>query len=718
MQDYKVVFSGQDNLSPQVKKIKGEFDGLSNATEKIDKIQQKFDKISNSTAPLKRQLKDLQGIMAKMNLDGLGNTEMYSKIAERAGEIKDAIADAADATSKFASDTFKLDAAIQGLQGIAGAAAVATGAMSLLGKENEDVARAIQKVQAVLAILNGVQSVANLLQKDSALMQRVKQIQLAATTAATNKATVAEGANTVATAANTSATKAWNMVKAISKALLGDWTGLLLVGAAALGTYAIATSNSTEELENQNKSLRKGESALSSYTDKAKETYSALIDKYTSLKTEWISLSTAHEKNEWIKNNQTNFNELGVSVNNVTDAEKVFNGNTDAIVQAFKARAQAAAEAANLTELYKKRLQLQDAYDAAVAGAKALGMVNTPIIEAALAQLDIVDKKIGEGEQRVKNLAKNLPKVSNGGGGKTPKATSSKPTKTTKVEDPKEKIIKKATDKFETSLRKNALEDEGIKVPYEFVPKKTPEQVKEEILGDTSTWTDELQGNIDKLFGEARSVQMRFDAGELNIDDAQAILDQISNMLHLDIPIQLDTSKVDKNSKELNQAADAVGQFGSSLSSMGKELDMPEFDIMGTIAQAVANVALGYSKANAQAGSGAAGGPWGWVAFAAIGLAEMLAVIASIKSATAGFANGGIVGGSSYSGDKLLARVNSGEMILPAKKASELGNMLQENSNTETYSSVEWKIKGSDLYGTLHNFSKVKAKSGKITGIK
>ena len=261
MQDYKVVFSGQDNLSPQVKKIKGEFDGLSNATEKIDKIQQKFDKISNSTAPLKRQLKDLQGIMAKMNLDGLGNTEMYSKIAERAGEIKDAIADAADATSKFASDTFKLDAAIQGLQGIAGAAAVATGAMSLLGKENEDVARAIQKVQAVLAILNGVQSVANLLQKDSALMQRVKQIQLAATTAATNKATVAEGANTVATAANTSATKAWNMVKAISKALLGDWTGLLLVGAAALGTYAIATSNSTEELENQNKSLRKGESA-------------------------------------------------------------------------------------------------------------------------------------------------------------------------------------------------------------------------------------------------------------------------------------------------------------------------------------------------------------------------------------------------------------------------------------------------------------------------
>ena len=70
-----------------------------------------------------------------------------------------------------------------------------------------------------------------------------------ADTVATNLNTVASGANTTATVANTTAQKAWNVAKAVAKALLGDWTGLVLVGAVALGTYALATSDSTDELE-------------------------------------------------------------------------------------------------------------------------------------------------------------------------------------------------------------------------------------------------------------------------------------------------------------------------------------------------------------------------------------------------------------------------------------------------------------------------------------
>lgn len=717
MQDYKVVFSGEDRLSPQVKKIKGEFDNLSNSAEKIDKFKEKFEKISNSTAPLKRQLRDLQAIMAQMNMDGLSNTEQFTQIAEKAGQIKDAIADASAATQRFASDTFKLDAAIQGLQGIAGAAAVATGAMSLLGKQNEDVARAIQKVQAVLAILNGVQSVANILNKDSALMQRIKQIQLAATTAATNKATVAEGANTVATVTNTNVTKAWNMVKAISKALLGDWTGLLLVGAAALGTYAIATSDNTDEIEKQNSALGKGESALQSYQEKAKDTYSNLIDKYVNLKIEWNSLTSTHKKNEWIKNNQSAFSELGVSVNNVTDAEKVFNGNTDAIVAAFKARAQAAAEAAKLTELYKQRLQTQDAKDAAVAGAKAKGLVDSPIIQAANAQLDAIDKEIEKSEKRVSDLAKSMPKIKTSSGGKSNTSRTSGGNKSNTIDKtPLEKIKEKSNkvdySNFYTSQANRA---EKIEIPVEFKPKQTPEEIKAQLFGNTSTWTDELQNSINGLFAEKWNIQARFDAGEIDLEDAQAALDKISEMLKLDVPFEINTSKLEKTSEIFKTTSEYVGQLGSSLGDLGSAFELPELNVAAAVAQAIATIVGAYAETLAKDKTSKSN-IWTFIAAAAAATISMVSTIASIKNAT-GFANGGVIGGNSYSGDKLLARVNSGEVILPAKKASELGDMITENQSSN-YSSIEWKIKGSDLYGTLHNYSKVKAKSGKITGIK
>jgi uncharacterized protein involved in cysteine biosynthesis len=77
-------------------------------------------------------------------------------------------------------------------------------------------------------------------------MLRLKSIWAAASATATTADAVAEGVDTVAVGANTIALKAWNIAKAVGKALLGDWTGLVLVGAVALGTYALATNNSTD----------------------------------------------------------------------------------------------------------------------------------------------------------------------------------------------------------------------------------------------------------------------------------------------------------------------------------------------------------------------------------------------------------------------------------------------------------------------------------------
>lgn len=99
----------------------------------------------------------------------------------------------------------------------------------------------------------------------------------------------------------------------------------------------------------------------------------------------------------------------------------------------------------------------------------------------------------------------------------------------------------------------------------------------------------------------------------------------------------------------------------------------------------------------------------GFIAAGIIGII-MGAIMASLSKAQS-FATGGIVGGSSFNGDKVLARVNSGEMILNQQQQSNLFKMLNNReTNTSTAGQVEFKINGTELVGVLNNYNKKRTK--------
>ena len=164
-------------------------------------------------------------------------------------------------------------------------------------------------------------------------------------------------------------------------------------------------------------------------------------------------------------------------------------------------------------------------------------------------------------------------------------------------------------------------------------------------------------------------------------------------------------------------AAQAVANFGSALSSIGSEMDIPALNIAGVIAQAVANIALGYSTATVQAAG--QGNPWAWIAFAATGLVEMLAVISALKNATS-FSTGGIIKGSSAIGDSTIIRANAGEIVLNNRQQKHLFDILDNGmvSGAAEPTTTTVKIKGEDIYLSLKNLSKRKGLSGVNTGIK
>lgn len=152
----------------------------------------------------------------------------------------------------------------------------------------------------------------------------------------------------------------------------------------------------------------------------------------------------------------------------------------------------------------------------------------------------------------------------------------------------------------------------------------------------------------------------------------------------------------EKNRKAWMDASSAISAVGSALQS----IEDPAVKVAGIIAEAVANIALSF----AQAMKGAAGGgPWAWLGFAAAGTATMVSTIAAIKQATAGsYANGGVIGGTHFSGDMQLARVNAGETILNQAQAGTLAARLQ-NDNALSNLHLETRIKGEDLIVALNN---------------
>lgn len=97
----------------------------------------------------------------------------------------------------------------------------------------------------------------------------------------------------------------------------------------------------------------------------------------------------------------------------------------------------------------------------------------------------------------------------------------------------------------------------------------------------------------------------------------------------------------------------------------------------------------------------------------AAGIAAVVAAFAMIGN----FANGGIIGGRATHGDMQLARVNGGELILNGTQQARLFDLLNEGGILANGGVVEFKLRGSDLYGSLKNYGKVKSKSGKILKI-
>ena len=160
--------------------------------------------------------------------------QSIEQMTERAGEMRDAMGDVQASIQNAASDTRTFDQ-------IAGAANLTTssfqtlqGVSKLLGIEMGDNVEVIAKLQAAMAVTNGLTQIQNALQKQSAVMQGVMAIKAGA-------AAIAQTTLAGATGAATVAQRAFNAVANANPYVL-----LASAIAAAVSALYLFTSNDHE----------------------------------------------------------------------------------------------------------------------------------------------------------------------------------------------------------------------------------------------------------------------------------------------------------------------------------------------------------------------------------------------------------------------------------------------------------------------------------------
>lgn len=570
---------------------------------------------------------------------------------------------------------------------------------------------------------------------------------------------------------------------AIRSLMISTGVGIAIVALTEIiGRLINRNTQAAESAKNMaSEEAKAADNIQSAYDSTLKSTYANLITKYEQLKDGWKNLRSEHEKTAWIKNNQSAFAELKIKVNGVSDAENIFQKNTGAVVEAFTRRAQAAAYAAKLTELYQKQIGLVEqknkvvqniANDAKKGGRHAkegdvvpeswrserYGKVGNDgqwrftkvgaeryngTNASGNKQVDKIDNSINNLTKQIEDTKKQMAsaansngwidvgKVTSGTGGRsgsggtgnhTPSVSDKKddPLKgsidwyTKAIDEKKKKLSATANEAAAKSLNNEmeALQRDlyflkvriGVEVPPPIEVKKAIKPMAEQLqesFDDMQKYLKEhpLQVQADpkrleKLTQKMEDFEKIKGLGNVDLGNFEGVRKAMTDIQGI----------VDPTAKGFAAAGTACQALGGAMQQLGSDSAAAK---AGLVMAAIGQLALSLATAMTDAAKQS----WiTWLAFGISGTAQLVSMVATISQ----FATGGIVGGNSKSGDRVLARVNSGEMILNAAQQAQLfaiaNGRMQPTVNTDVLAglmaggaggvkagSVVGKIRGRDI---------------------
>lgn len=389
--DYRALQDRADAIKGEVtvrKQLLNELRNQSNALEdeaqKIEKAAQEAENAAQSHVSFRTRLREVREELMQLELAGDTSSERYKQLQVQMGELSEAMDAVTTQQNMLKRGERMWDGLLSGLSGVSGAFSAAQGAVALFSGENENLQKIMLKVQSLMAVTIGLKEVQLALDKDEAFqlvtinglkewwnkLLAVGRGEQVAATAATVADTAATIADTAATTANTAAQQANTAAQTGNTAAQGAnavATGAQTVAAVAGTAANIGLAGAFRMVGAAIKSIpvfgwiAAGIAALvaviSHFVSKANEAKKAAQDfseaiidgcykpigSVELLSAKWNALGDDMEaKKKFVEENKAAFDELGVSINGVTDAENLLIANKGAFVDAMVAKAKAA----------------------------------------------------------------------------------------------------------------------------------------------------------------------------------------------------------------------------------------------------------------------------------------------------------------------------------------------------------------------------------------
>ncbi len=263
-----------------------------------------------------------------------------------------------------------------------------------------------------------------------------------------------------------------------------------------------------------------------------------------------------------------------------------------------------------------------------------------------------------------------------------------------KVAEKREELGKKFAkdDIKELSYKKVEGLYNGIKTTTQAVSSLADalQNLKDADWGDM-TMLEKFQAITSAIFGITDAIKSVYDSWK----SFNEVLNQLTEA-------KATFAAVSKATSENNAAGATTEAAANLLAAKSEEVKgaAAEQAAKKTAESAMVSVAANTAEAGAGAAASQASIPYVGPILAAAAAAGIIAMLASTLPK---FAHGGVVQGNSKYGDRLLARVNAGEMILNKSQQNRLFELANGHGKVGGVGQVEFHISGKELKGILRN---------------